>query len=66
MSARRTSAWIQHGFLTPDGKDLTPTGERRAEYEAEARAGYWDPPTDDAVPDGCGWAPEPFPDGALI
>lgn len=63
---RRTDAWIAQGLMTRDGMDLTPHGERRAEYEAEARAGYWDPPRDDAGPDGYGWADDFYPGGSLV
>lgn len=64
----RTDSWIRHGLMTPDGLDLAPAGERCAEYETEARAGYWDPPAqfDDPGPGGHGWAPDPFPGGGLI
>lgn len=58
----RAAGWIdRHG-------DLTPAGEHRAEYEQEARAGYWDPPAefDTPSPTGNGWAPDPFPGGGLI
>jgi hypothetical protein len=64
--ARRTRSWIARGLLTSDGTELTAAGERQAEYEAEARAGHWDPPGDDTGPDGYGWAPNPFPDSAVI
>lgn len=65
---RRTRAWISRGLLTRDGQELTETGERAAEYLAECRADWWDPPAqfDDAGPDGHGWAPDPFPGGSLI
>lgn len=64
---RRKAAWIAHGLLTRDGTELTPEGERRAEYMAEARRGYWDPPErfDDPGPDGFGWEPGGFPGGEL-
>jgi hypothetical protein len=64
MTAR--SRYRAHGWER-DG-ELNEQGERQAEYEAEARAGYWDPPArfDDPGPDGMGWSPEPYPDSAVI
>lgn len=50
------------------GPELTPAEEHRAEYEAQARAGWWDPPSEfaDPGPDGMGWAPDPFPGGSIV
>lgn len=62
-SRARRRSWINRGLLTPDGSELTPQGERFAEYEAEARAGYWDPPGDDS---DRFTAPDPYPGGGLI
>lgn len=67
--SRRTQAWIARGLMTRDGLDLTPSGEARAEREAEERAGYWDPPArfDDAGPEGFGWGIDPVnPDSAVV
>lgn len=63
MTVRATRARIARGLLTRDG-ELTEAGERAAEYEAECRAGWWDPPAEFDPPSVD--APDPYPGGSLI
>ena len=62
--ARHTGRHALNGLVNSDG-ELTAHGERYAEYREQARAGYWDPPGDDAGPDGYGWGIDPGPDSAV-